>query len=139
MGLCVCSACNRHVRERSSVCPFCGAAFVAATAKCAEPSARTAAAAAIGAAVVLSGCSQTGEPVYGVPCASSCYNAGPDAAMDSGVDATLEAAVEAAPAEGSAPEAGTTTEGGTLQDAGAEADARGPADAPTDGQESGSD
>jgi len=120
MGLCVCSACNRHVKECTAVCPFCGAAFVAAKVKCAEPSAR-AAAAAIGAAVVLSGCTSTmSEPLYGGSCGSTgCYEPpGPDATMDSGADTTMEAAAEAGapdvggePDEGT-PDTGTPVEGG---------------------------
>jgi len=96
MGLCVCSACNRHVKECSAVCPFCGATFVAASVKCAEPSARTAAVAAIGAAVVLGGCASasSASPGYGGACAASgCYAPPPqDASMDSSGDAPAEEA-----------------------------------------------
>jgi len=141
MGFCVCSACNRHVKECSATCPFCGAAFVAAKATCAEPSARMSVAAAIGTAVVLSGCSSPmSEPLYAGPaCDPGCTEPpGPDATMEAGADGTTEAAGDAAPEEAST-DTGTTMDTGTLQDAGADADAQGPADAGTDGQESGPD
>ena len=123
MGLCVCSACNRHVKECSAVCPFCGAAFVGARVTCAEPSARVAAAAAIGAAVVLASCtSATSSSSYGGSCAASgCYEPPQDASTNR-ADVTVGTADSGEPDSGTAQDAGSETgsdaEASDLGDAG---------------------
>jgi hypothetical protein len=97
MGLCVCSGCNRHVKECTSVCPFCGAPFVAARVERTEPGARVAAAAIIGAAAVLSGCSSQTGVLYGAPGVpqDATFDVGPDAALRDGDLDAADAAIDA--------------------------------------------
>ncbi len=88
---------------------------------CAEPSARVKAAAVIGAALVLGGCSASSTSSYGGSCIGSCY----EPPVDSGRD-IADATVTEGGEQDAAPDAGTALD--ATNDAGARPGADGATD-----------
>jgi hypothetical protein len=86
MTFVLCSACNRHVRDTDTACPFCGAAAFRA-APVARIRRSRGSLLAVGVVASLAGCSdadgRTGEVIEAVP------DAGPDACTDDVEDASV--------------------------------------------------
>ncbi len=60
MSLLPCAVCHRHVKDGAVACPFCGAAFVAASLPVPSPGVRsTAVAAATAVAIAVGACSSS--------------------------------------------------------------------------------
>lgn len=130
--LCSCSACRRHVKESAATCPFCGEAFEPGAFACTEPSARVRAAAVVGAALVLGGCTASSSSAsYGGVCIGSCYEPPVDSGRDL-ADATVNEGGEQDDAADASTVLDATSDASAAPDASADAPS-GPPDAGADG------